>query len=72
MAVLLEQARRIQQSLRESERRFRDMADNAPVMIWLAGADGGCEFVNKGWLDFTGRALSQERGDGWMQGVHRR
>ena len=57
VAVLLEQAQRIQRSLHESERRFRDMADNAPVMIWIAGTDGGCEFVNKGWLDFTGRAL---------------
>jgi PAS domain S-box-containing protein len=38
-------------------------------MIWLAGAEG-CEFANKGWLDFRGRALSQERGDGWSQGLH--
>ena len=70
VAVLLEQARRIQQSLSDSERRFRDMADNAPVMIGISGTDGGCEFMNKGWLDFTGRALSQERGDGWAQSVH--
>jgi two-component system sensor kinase FixL len=70
VAVLLEQARRIQGSLHESERRFRDMADNAPVMIWMSGTDGGCEFLNKGWLDFTGRPLSQERGNGWVAGVH--
>lgn len=70
VAVLLEQGRRVQHSLLESERRFRDMADNAPVMIWLAGVDSRFEFVNKGWLDFTGRGLSQERGDGWTQGIH--
>ncbi|HEY6123632.1 MAG TPA: PAS domain S-box protein [Steroidobacteraceae bacterium] len=70
VAVLLEQAWRIQRSLLESERRFRDMADNAPVMIWITGEDSGCEFVNKGWLDFTGRALSQERGFGWIHGLH--
>ncbi len=70
VAVLLEQGRRIQHSLLESERRFRDMADYAPVMIWIAGADARFEFVNKGWLDFTGRGLSQERGDGWAQGIH--
>ena len=70
VAVLLEHAQRIQLSLHESEHRFRDMADNAPVMTWIAGTDGRYEFVNKGWLDFTGRALSQERGDGWAQGVH--
>jgi two-component system, LuxR family, sensor kinase FixL len=70
VAVLLEQAKRVQQSLHDSERRFRDMADSAPVMTWITGVDGGCEFFNKGWLDFTGRALSQERGEGWAQGVH--
>jgi len=70
VAVLLDHARRIQQSLSDSERRFRDMADNAPVMIGISDADGRNEFMNKGWLDFTGRALSQERGDGWASGVH--
>jgi two-component system sensor kinase FixL len=70
VAVLLEQARRIQDSLHESERRFRDMADNAPVMIGLSDVTGHLVFFNKGWLDFTGRALSQERGEGWSQGVH--
>ena len=70
VAVLLDQSRRIQQSLHDSERRFRDMADNAPVLIWIAGADGGCEYANKGWLDFTGRGMSQERGEGWWQALH--
>jgi two-component system sensor kinase FixL len=70
VAVLLEQARRIQKSLHDSERRFRDIADNAPVLIWIAGPDGRREFSNKSWLEFTGRAPSQERGDGWTQGVH--
>jgi PAS domain S-box-containing protein len=70
VAVLLEQSQRIQRSLHDSERRFRDMADNAPVMIWITGKDGGCEFVNNIWLDFTGRALSQARGFGWAQSVH--
>src|SRR6478735_21748 len=70
VAVRRDHARRIQQSLRDSERRFRDMADNAPVMIRISSADGGCEYMNKGWLEFTGRALSQERGDGWMGSVH--
>jgi PAS domain S-box-containing protein len=69
VAVLLDHARRMQLSLRDSERRFRDMADNAPVMIWLAGEEG-CEFANKGWLEFRGRAMSQERGNGWSKGLH--
>jgi PAS domain S-box-containing protein len=56
--------------LRESEARFRMMADNAPVLIWMSGEDKLCNFFNKGWLAFSGRALEQELGNGWLEGVH--
>jgi len=54
----------------ESENRFRIVADSAPVMIWMSAANKLCEYFNKQWLDFTGRTLEQEVGDGWTDGVH--
>jgi len=57
-------------ALRESEERFRIMANSAPVLIWVSGLDQGYTFFNKAWLEFTGRTMEQELGDGWMQGIH--
>jgi len=59
-----------QQALQESEARFRNMADTAPVMIWVTGADKLCTYVNQQWCDFTGRTMEQELGNGWTKGVH--
>ena len=56
--------------MRESEERFRNMADNAPVMIWVTGPDKRFTFVNKAWLEFTGRTMDQELGTGWAVGLH--
>jgi PAS domain S-box-containing protein len=62
--------KRNEQALRESEQRFRIMADSAPVMIWLCGVDKSCIWVNKPWLEFTGRTMDQELGNGWSEGIH--
>ena len=62
--------KRADQALRESEERFRTVANTAPVLIWMSGTDKLCNFFNKGWLDFTGRTLEQELGAGWAEGIH--
>jgi PAS domain S-box-containing protein len=71
LAALVAERRARTSALRESEARFRTMADTAPVLIWMSGTDKLCTFFSKSWLDFTGRTLAQELGDGWTAGIHR-
>lgn len=59
-----------QQKVKESEERFRRMADSAPVFIWMTDEKGQNTWFNKAWLGFTGRSMEQEAGRGWMGGVH--
>ena len=57
-------------AVRESEQRFRSVADTAPVLIWMSDTDKLCTYFNQPWLDFTGRAIEQELGNGWADRVH--
>ncbi len=66
----LEERKRQTDSLRESEERFRLMADAVPVLVWLSDRTKGCTWFNKSWLDFTGRPMHELLGDGWAADVH--
>jgi len=55
---------------RETENRFRIMADCAPVALWMSGPDSLCTFFNQWWLTFTGRTMEEELGTGWAEGIH--
>ncbi len=59
------------EGLSTSEALFRQVADSAPVLIWLSGVDALCTWFNKPWIDFRGRTLEQEMGNGWAEGVHK-
>jgi two-component system, cell cycle sensor histidine kinase and response regulator CckA len=59
-----------EQALRETEERFRNMADTAPVMIWVSDRDKRCTFFNKVWLDFTAHSMEEELRGGWAASVH--
>lgn len=62
--------KRTEEKARASEMLFRNLADHAPVLIWMSDVDGNCNYFNQQWLDFTGRKLEEEIGEGWKEGIH--
>src|SRR6266853_1722647 len=70
LAAVIEERRKKEESLRDSEERFRTMADTAPVLIWTTDADKLCTYVSQTWLDLTGRIFEEELGNGWADDIH--
>lgn len=64
------EAARSQQALRESEQRFRSMADHAPMMVWVTEQSGSCSFLSTSWYEFTGQTPEAGLGFGWLDAVH--
>ena len=59
-----------ERALRESEERFRLVADSAPVMLWMTDVNARCTFLNQSWLNFTGRSWQEELGSAWLDSIH--
>jgi PAS domain S-box-containing protein len=65
----ISELKEVESELRESESRFRNMADNAPVLIWVHGI-GGCQYVNREFMHFVGGSISDVQGMNWTQYLH--
>ena len=62
--------KRIDAELRESEQRFRNLADNSPIMVWVTDPDGQCIYLSRSWYEFTGQREEEALGLGWLDAVH--
>jgi PAS domain S-box-containing protein len=66
----ISESMRTEAALAESELKYRTLADSGQALIWTSCPDRQCNYFNQPWFDFTGRTLEQERGEGWIRGVH--
>ena len=60
----------LRQRQMSGEQRFRELLDASPVMVWMSGTDAMGTFFNRSWLEFRGRAMHEELGNGWAEGLH--
>lgn len=66
----LSEKKRLEAALVENTQRFRTLADSGMALVWTSDTTKSCDYFNEPWLNFTGRTLEQEMGDGWLEGVH--
>lgn len=62
--------KRTEEALKESEQRFRNIADSSPTMLWVTDAAGGIQFINRMLLEFGGASIDRAQGDGWRIFLH--
>jgi PAS domain S-box-containing protein len=70
VAVDITDRKQAEEAIRETEERFRLVANTAPVLIWMSGTDKLCTYFNKPWLEFSGQSLESQLGNGWANGVY--
>jgi PAS domain S-box-containing protein len=66
----INERQRILEVLKESEERYRYLAEAIPQIVWTANADGECDYFNQNWCDYTGLTLEQSLGSGWLAALH--
>jgi len=62
--------RKTEKELLESRNMFESIANTSPALLWMSGLDKGCTWFNDVWLNFTGKSLQEQLGDGWVKCVH--
>ena len=57
-------------ALRDSEARHRALLEALPQLVWTCGPDGGCDYFNPKWQEYTGGSAEEQLGWGWLNGIH--
>ncbi|MBA3777136.1 MAG: PAS domain S-box protein [Betaproteobacteria bacterium] len=70
VALDIGERKRAEEALRESEERFRNMADHSPLMLWVTDSAARCTYLSRQWFEFTGLTMDRGLGFGWLEAIH--